>query len=271
MNNYTAIGLKSRPLFLPLVDPREITRVVEVPGRPRKVHSNPRSFTGVIALQGGPGTVEFESNLERDLIETLDMAPGVHSISAQKMCLEFDYQGKPHTYHPDIEADCELGKVDGLPFTKESVVIEVKPESELFEKQKDLAPKFTAAFIFCEQRGRQFLVLTEKHIRTLHLENVKRLRKYLSRAVIPEIYQVLNKLILENGPLSIEQLLYRLESYKWKQSDIVDTLFSLIANRVFQFPTNTLLTKSSLLWCGEKSCGSSFESSSEKSGTGSND
>jgi len=229
-----------------------LTGLKEVPESPRTIRSNPRSFTGVVALHRREGAIPFESGLERDLIEGLDMDPGIHRIHAQRLCLTFRYGGRSHIYHPDLELECDPSRVKAFLFRKESVVVEVKYQSELDEKMAELAPKLAAAEAFCELHGRQFIVLTENDIRTPFLANAKRFRRYLRNDIDPSIYEVIQNLMTSQRASNIDDLLRMSASFLFAQHEVVDTLFAMIAKGFIEFQLDRVIDrKSPLVFSGQ--------------------
>ncbi len=137
----------------------------------RKIGVKSRGVTGFT-----PGFGEYESTLERDLVEILRFDPNVHTFTPQPLGIPYRHaDGRTRTYTPD-------GLVVFKPqLSMLPVLYEVKYRKDFRKDWKALMPKFRAAKAYCLDRGWRFEVYTEREIRTPYLDNVKFLWPYADR------------------------------------------------------------------------------------------
>lgn len=126
---------------------------------------------------GDVRNVIYRSSWELKLFKWCDMNSKVLRWSSEEVKIPYisPIDGKPHTYYVDVWMEVET--TDGK--TKR-YLIEVKPEkytqpptqpkrktkkyiAEVFEWGKNDA-KWKAAKAFCEKRGWEFVILTERHL-----------------------------------------------------------------------------------------------------------
>lgn len=143
--------------------------VLSGPVRPLKPAR--RALTGRIALAEG-GSAGYESSLERDWLMALDFDWRVNRLQEQPYTIHYAIEGRKRRYTPDVLAEYDDGH------RQATVVYEVKPHEVLRQSWQDLRPRFKAAVADCRARGWRFRIVTERHIRTPYLDNVKFLRRY---------------------------------------------------------------------------------------------
>lgn len=111
--------------------------------------------------------VWWESQIERDYIYLLEIDPDVISYKSQPFFLNYMKEGKTRKYTPDF----------WVKRTNFEQVIEVKPAEKISsEKNQDL---WRNIMPLCEEKGWEFIVVTDKMIRVQpKLDNIKLLYKY---------------------------------------------------------------------------------------------
>ncbi len=131
----------------------------------RKITPKERGNRGIFPSNKVPsGVAEYESCLERDFYIELNHAPSVKKFQHQPITIAYkDSKGKNRTYTPDVDVVYMKG-MHGL--------YEIKYEDEIINPSEENKEKWDAAEKWAKQRGIEFEVLTEKHIRTARKENI---------------------------------------------------------------------------------------------------
>src|SRR5947209_18110990 len=121
----------------------------------RKIPTNRRSMTGLIASRKNDRMTGFESSLERDFLLLLDFDRSVARYEEQPVRIEYaDAAGRRRTYTPDVLVyyhDDPAGSVDTQP-----LLCEVKYRDDLFTNWKEYKPKFRAGRAHARGRGWRF-------------------------------------------------------------------------------------------------------------------
>jgi len=216
----------------------------------RKVRSNPRSSTGQVPIYREGISVQFESGLERDLIERFDFDSGCTRIRTQGFYLEYEYEGKVHRYTPDVELLCDLNRVEGFEFSHSSVLIEVKYQSDLQKSWSDFAPRFHAATTWCRWNARQFMVLTELDIRTPLLQTAKALRRYLAWPADPWFESLVRRHLSHLKKPTLGGLIDSIqERYDHiARADVVDIVYAMLAQEIIGFEREEVLKLDTKVW-----------------------
>jgi hypothetical protein len=216
----------------------------------RTVPKNYRSLTGLVPNTRTQSMTAFESSLERDFLLLLDFDPDVEFYEEQPVKITYhDDRGRRRTYTPDVFVRY---RTDRLPAQHtQPHLCEVKYRDDLRHHWAEYRPKFRVAQRYARQRGWRFRVVTEKHVRTPYLENVKFLRSYQT-IPINERYQTqfLNALsaLEETDPAS---LLTATSQDRWQQAQMLPMLWQLIARREVGTDLAQPLTMHSRIWLQE--------------------
>ena len=126
--------------------------------RVREIPTKKFSLTGIININQLKNPIQFESSLERDFIYLLEYDLNVQQYLEQPLVIKYqDELGKQRRYTPDFIVQY----FDKTPTT----IVEIKYESTLLLKKEELETKFVAAREFCANKGFNFVVVTDKHIR----------------------------------------------------------------------------------------------------------
>lgn len=209
-------------------------------GRPQRlVGVRSRGLSGKVALEDGAAA--FESTLEQDLIELLDFDPRVSEILVQPFSLHHEEQGSRRRYTPDVRATYAAP-------VAEVVVYEVKYQDELRRNWAKYRARFGAAYRFCRQNGWRFKVMTEKHIRTSYLVNVKFLRRFLRLAEQELITGQLLYTLKALGPTTPQALLAATYMSSESRLRAIPMLWKMIGDGRVGCDLNERLTMNSTIW-----------------------
>lgn len=127
--------------------------------------------------QGNWQNIVFRSLWERFVFNWCDMNPNVKYWSSEEFYIPYVYagDGKAHRYFIDLKIEFTNGKI---------ILVEIKPEAQTIKpdlsKRKSRnrllteaatyvknVSKWKAAQIYCEERGWQFQIWTEKTLKQL--------------------------------------------------------------------------------------------------------
>lgn len=100
--------------------------------------------------------VHYRSGMECKIYEILENDPAVITYDAEPFSIQYLFEGKSHKYYPDISILLADGSIE---------IWEIKPSSQTSWKQNQA--KWEAAKLYCEARGWQFTVITEKGLSKL--------------------------------------------------------------------------------------------------------
>jgi len=194
------------------------------------VPKNYHSLTGLIPNTRTQSMTAFESSLERDFLLLLDFDPDVEFYEEQPVKITYhDESGRRRIYTPDVLVRYRIDHLQAS--HTQPHLCEVKYRDDLRQHWAEYRPKFRVAQRYARQRGWRFRVVTERHVRTPYLENVKFLRAYQT-IPINERYrtQFLNALsaLEETDPA---RLLTATSQDRWQQAQMLPMLWQLIATR----------------------------------------
>jgi len=164
----------------------------------RIIPKNYRSLTGLVSNTRTQSMAAFESSLERDFLVLLDFDPDVEFYEEQPLTITYaDERGRRRTYTPDVFVRYRIDPLQAKP--NPPLLCEVKYRDDLRQHWTDYRPKFRAAGRYARQQGWRFRVVTERHIRTPYLDNVKFLRSYQAMAINASYRTWLLNTLLELG------------------------------------------------------------------------
>ena len=187
----------------------------------RKLRNSHRALTGKVNLEAG-GMAGFESSLERDLLLILDFDRTVLSVKEQPFSLTHIHDASVRRYTPDVMAEYDRAAMS-------TVVYEVKPIEKLRADWASLRPAFKAAVAHCRLREWQFKIVTERHIRTPYLANVKFLRRYRDLAPLLVRQAQLRYTATALGPTTPQGLLAAAYWPKEEQAQAIPALWQMVA------------------------------------------
>lgn len=137
----------------------------------RIINANHRSKTGWISGDPQSGPVAFESTLERDCAFRLISSNNVELVRSQPITIYYDRKDDSKgKYTPDFE----VSYFDQACCSK-TAYIECKYEDDWLENKEQYLERFAAMNNLAEDNGQTFYLVTEKHIRTPAMENIRNL------------------------------------------------------------------------------------------------
>jgi hypothetical protein len=209
----------------------------------RKIPKNYRNVTGIAAHRKAQGKAMFESTLERDFITLLEFDPLVETFEVQPLKIEwYDVMDKQRSYTPDVLAYYVQPRYP-------TTLFEVKYRSELRDNWQDLKPRFQSARRYASEKGWKFKLITEKEIRTPHLENAKFLMPFIRQGPQTELdMDILDDAIRTLDHSTPAQLLEHIYQDEWNRARLLPTLWYLIGTRQIATDLNTKVTMASPIW-----------------------
>jgi len=207
----------------------------------RKIGKNYTSVTGKINSLKNNKLIQYESTLERDFIYLLEFDANVEQYVEQPITLEYKKDYFTGTYTPDFYVKFNNHEMPHL--------IEVKPWESLKKNwfQDNYRFKFEEARQICEKKGWKFVVLTESHIRSTYLDNVKFLLKFINHEIDFTHLSAIEGYIKDNGPISINDLKYSLSSIPKRQAEYLFSIWIMLAREYIYTDLHVKLTMNSIL------------------------
>ncbi len=209
----------------------------------RKItNSGSRKNTGYVPSLKNERPIAYESLLERDCIYLFEFDDAISSYSEQPFKITYHIQNKAYNYTPDFQVNYESGKV---------VVFEVKPQTtwDKIKENETKYAKYIAANKYCIANDMKFRILTDKEIYSGRLiKNIKFLFGY-SRVNVPASVKLsIRNLLIENGAMSISQLLLCLKT----QDEIANLtnyqyILALLYSKYIKTNMENPISKSSLI------------------------
>lgn len=191
----------------------------------RKIGTNCRSITGRQGLSGQ----QFESTLERDLLDLLKFDLTVESYETQPVTIYYDgIDGKHHSYKPDVLVRYRQDLL--ATELKTPLLIEVKYRDEYREKYCELRPKFRAAIRFAREQSWRFKVLTEREIRTPFLDNARFLCRYREHDTDEFQERLILDCLARQGEMTPKTLVKALSDDEMVCAELLSIFWKLVAN-----------------------------------------
>jgi len=206
----------------------------------RQVPPNRRSVTGLYASRKAGKMVAFESQLERDLAATLEFSDTVRAYDTQPVAIRYrSLTGKLVIGYPDFLITFGYGP---------PMLCDVKFRKEIFERWRELKPRFKAARKHALENGWIYRITTEVEIRTPFLANARFLLPYARCTPDPDHEAVLTPMLRSMGTATPQSLLAACCADPWNQAQLIPTLWSLIGRRSFSTDLDERLTMTSTIW-----------------------
>jgi hypothetical protein len=140
--------------------------------------------------------IHWESFLERNFIRMADFDLNVQEIFHQPICIHYTINGKKHKYYPDYKIISENNRV---------IIVEVKTE-RFFNKPKNIL-KYEAGRIFCEEKGWEYKIFTEREINLNYLQwNLSLLRHLGTQEISDQILDLISKKLEEKNEMYLFEL-----------------------------------------------------------------
>lgn len=214
-------------------------------GPVRKIRISSRAITGTVPKVG-----DYESLLERDMMQLVRFDKNIHLFTPQPLTLWYeDAKGNKRSYTPDgfIEYRRDIAPAKDMPH----VLCEIKYRADFRAKWKELLPRFRAAKRYCQERGWEFHVFTEREIRTAYLENVRFLWRYHAINEDNGFSELIRERIREMGETDPTSLLNAICRDKWNQAVALPVLWHLVCNAEIGCDLNLPLTMHTRIWSTE--------------------
>jgi hypothetical protein len=207
--NSKAIGIKDLKNLSPISGKHSnhaILREGELPhllwaykgGRPvsrmiQKIKSQPNyaTLTGQLTALKDQLLKVFQSPLERDYLVLLDFDADIQSFDDQPLTIEYLHDGRSRTYTPDVLVHHRSRKRPAL--------TEIKSTRDLELNGKEYEARFQAARQAADNRGWDFVVLTESDIHTPFFENAKFLLPFRRYPRLEPEFQLVGGQLVELG------------------------------------------------------------------------
>lgn len=187
----------------------------------------------------------WRGTLERDAMILWDVDPAVSSFVVEPLVIPYAMPtGRKSHYTPDRL----VHYADGRP----SLLVEIKPSEHLRKKRKLWKCKFAAASNEATSRGWIFQVLTERHLRGVHLDNAVFLRRFLRHPANIELQDRLLAGLQEMQTASGRDLLQGIAKDANDHSLLIPQLWRLIVLGRIQTSWKELVTLDSAMSIGEE-------------------
>lgn len=194
----------------------------------RKIPTNRRSMTGLVASRKNERMTGFESTLERDFLLLLDFDRSVARYEEQPVRIEYvDAEGR-RAYTPDVLVyyqDAPAASADTRP-----VLCEVKYRDDLFANWKEYKPKIRAGRAHARGRGWRFRIITEREVRTPYLDNARFLRAYRRIEADNDDMGLLLDTLRWMGEADPEGVLAAIHHDRTRRAELLPTLWRLLAD-----------------------------------------
>ena len=186
------------------------------------------SFTGKFPSLKMKRMIHFESGVEKDFIYLLEYDGQITSYEEQPIRIEYQLEGKTHTYTPDFQAT-----VSG-----EIWVYECKPEK--FVRKGDNPMKFEIADKWCQSQGWGFQVITAELIRSgFRLKNVKYLTHFSRFTISPILTSKIFDILQDKSAMRLIDVAKHLPEYSDKE--VYPALFYMAYHHQLSLPIDDAL------------------------------
>lgn len=213
----------------------------------RIIPKNYRNVTGLLASSKNNAMAAFESSLERDFYTILEFDYNVDCFVEQPVRIDFsDKKGKSRHYTPDVFVKYRRDIVPALHM--KHMLCEIKYREDLKKKWADYKPKFKAARRYAKNKGWEFRILTEREIRIPFLQNAKFLLPYRKISVDWHFVKLLKEAIYEIREADPQTLLLAVFADKWKQAELLPSLWFMISEKRIGTDLTLPLTMKSRIW-----------------------
>lgn len=209
----------------------------------RKIGVKTRSMTG----RNGYSGQEFESTLERDLLDLLEFDYMVDRYEVQPLTITYENkQGRTCTYTPDVLVTYrrDLAESKNLPHQ----LYEVKYRADYREKFSELKDRLKAARRFAKEKEWEFKVLTEREIRTPYLWNAQFLLPYRDIEFDADMTVKILGQVRKLGDTSPEAVIESLANNDYMRASYLRELWYLVATKQVDTDLMLQLSMQSRIW-----------------------
>ena len=208
----------------------------------RRITKSHWSVTGKKPSKKTGKTHRFESTLERDYLTLLEFDDLVEKYVEQPLTIRYSNDGKERSYTPDFLVIYK-SSVNAKP-----VLSEIKYRADIQRHFSKYKPKFEAAAKFAYENGYEFKVITEEHIRTVHLQNAEFLNRYMHTEIDDKIASVLLAYLQDLQQSTPETLIKLLENVDNCREELLYGLWQLVSTSKVSCNLNAPITMHSKIW-----------------------
>lgn len=211
----------------------------------RKIPKNYLHVTGSFASQKNGRMLGFESLLEKEYMTLMEFDEAVDHFEEQPTSIPIP--GSSQSYTPDLLVHFRAIKPHAA--IPRPLLIEIKHTSDLAKNGHKYASKFAAAKSYAEKNGWEFIVITEKEIRTPRLANLKFLREF--RNIYPkegDITAVLEVLKSAKKKLTFHEIKSALHSDTRDVLSWIPIIWHLVITRKLMVDMDRPLTDETPFW-----------------------
>ncbi len=213
----------------------------------RKIPKSSQRVISLVVDSKRDTATKAESSLERDFFILMRYDLNVLKYEGQPVMVPFvDKEGVTRNYPPDALVEFRTDIVTLK--KKRPWLCEIKYEEDLRKNKAEYARKFKAARRYAQERGWEFKILTEKHIRTPYLDNVKFLTQYRNIDADDNFESLILKTLSELRETDPESLLMAIFRDKWDRAQLIPFLWHLVSLNRIGVDLNVPLTMSSKIW-----------------------
>ncbi len=184
--------------------------------------------------------ISLESSLERDCCILLEFDNLVTIFTEQPLKIPYSINNKEHIYTPDFLSEHHGGE-------KPTQLIEVKYMDDLHKNESLYQPKFDAAKLTAQKQGWEFIILTEREIRTPYLENAAFLIKYRNKGRQENTFYLL-QLINDLGKTTPDNLLMAAFQDRDRRAEIMPNLWYMLYHSLIGCDLRQKLGMQSAIW-----------------------
>lgn len=171
----------------------------------------------------------YEGFRERDLFVHLAYDPTVLRVDSHPITISYKKGKREYSYTADASV-----RFHPKPSGEESrrpLLIEVKIEAELQKQEDLLKPKFEAAESYCEQKGMEFLVVTETTLVRPAVRSLRFLYRYRKYKPCFELLDEIRKSLSPTEPKTLEQLIHELENETTPAGKVIAATWHLVSRQ----------------------------------------
>lgn len=214
----------------------------------RKIPKNHLSVTGGFSSRKNSQMRGFESPLEKEYMLLLEFDSSVASFEEQPLTVPLP--GVARGYTPDFIVHYKTNN-EGQE-QKRSQLVEVKSSEDLKRNAEKYSKKFERAAQFASARGWDFQIVTEKHIRTPRLGNLKFLREYRNICPPPDqCFQITEILSKFHTQISLKALLDRLGADENERLNVLPAVWHMVVSGKISVDLDSPLSNDTLLFVNE--------------------
>jgi hypothetical protein len=214
----------------------------------RKIPKNHLFVTGGFSSRKNSQMRGFESPLEKEYMLLLEFDSSVESFEEQPLTIPLPGIAKGYT----LDFIVHYKNNNAGQERQRSKLVEVKSSDDLRRNAEKYSKKFERATEFASDRGWDFEIVTEKHIRTPRLGNLKFLRAY--RNIFPssdQCYQITEILSKSQPQISLEALLDRLSVDENERLSVLPTIWHMVVSGKIYVDLDSPIRNDTLLFENE--------------------